>query len=383
MAGIVKIEGKIQTYQWGGRDYLASLLSKKNDHQQAWAEYWLGTHPSAPSILATKAKEFLPDYIHKRALPELQFLLKVLDVKDILSIQVHPTREQALSGYEKENAAGIPANAKQRNYKDKSDKPELAVALSEFWLLHGFKSIDAISDALSTQPYLAPLHQHLKQNGLAKAFEMALDQSNPLVQQMHSALIDDLAGKHFKKTQIEFWIQRWVSRNPGINTGILTLYFLNLVKMNAGEAIYQPPGLLHAYMEGQNIELMANSDNVLRAGLTPKHIDVPELLRICQLQPTQPEDFYIKPHTLASGERIFNTPFKQFQLSVLESNLATEFQWQSNSLEILFCYQGCCELDAGNGNSYASQGQAFLLEPGTNIVLKGEDFCVYRSINTL
>ncbi len=379
MPGVIKIEGKIQNYQWGGTRFISELLSLRNAEGKPQAEYWLGAHKSAPSLTSTSKP--LPEYIENNKLPALQFLMKVLDVKDMLSIQVHPSLEQAKQGLERENRQGIPPDAQHRNYKDGSDKPELAVALSEFWLLHGFKTEYETAASLAEYGFLKPLLQGLETNGLGKAFEMALNPNTPEVEEMHQALRTELSDKIFAKHDIKFWMQRWINSNPGIMNGILTLFFLNLVKMNKGEAIYQPPGLLHAYLEGQNIELMANSDNVLRAGLTPKHMDVPELLRICHLQPSDPAIFFIKPLKLASGELVFSTPFDQFELSALRSEHSGKFSWHSDSLEVLLCYEGEVEVCDDESSNSLSRGQSILIEPFTNVSISGKRFCIYRAIN--
>lgn len=370
MTGIVKIQGKVQNYQWGGVSYISQLINQPNTDGSPWAEYWLGTHPAAP---ATVGEHTLSDYLQQQGLPRLLFLFKVLDVKDMLSIQVHPTTAQAQAGFAFENAAGIALDATSRNYKDDSDKPELAVALSEFWLLHGFRSRDAIQAQLQTIPYLHPLLQVLEQNGLAEAFEFALDSDHG----MHDKLCDEVINGNWQKQQIQFWMQRWLKDNPQSRDGLLTLFFLNLVKLNKGEAIYQPAGLLHAYLEGQTIELMANSDNVLRAGLTPKHIDVPELLSICHFESTAPSDFIIAPRQQKNGEIVFPTPFTAFELSMLHASTGGNYAWCAQTQEILFCVDGYVAMDG----QPVTKGDAFLVPPGRKVTLVGDSFCLYRARN--
>ena len=151
---VAKITGKVQHYAWGGLSFIPNLIGFENTSNTPCAEYWMGAHPSASSIV-TNVNEPLNTIIenNKEAMlttkineqfGELPFLFKVLDVKDMLSIQVHPTKEEAVKGFEKEEALGIAINASNRNYKDKNHKPEIMIALGEFWLLHGFLSVEKI-----------------------------------------------------------------------------------------------------------------------------------------------------------------------------------------------------------------------------------------------
>lgn len=385
MNTLISIKGCVQTYQWGGLEYLPSLLQYRNDEQQPQAEYWLGVHPAAPSEAeSTGGAEPLGDVLATQGW-QLNFLLKVLDVRDMLSIQVHPTKEQARQGYHREEQQGIAVTAKNRNYKDTNHKPELMVALSEFWLLHGFKTETEIAKGLASRDYLAPLLDTLNNRGLETAFAFALDADNPATIKMNARLAAEFStsSAYSEKHQIEFWIQRWLKRNPEALNGLLTLFFLNLVKMNPGEAIYQPSGLLHAYLEGQNVELMANSDNVLRAGLTPKHIDVPELLQVCCIEPSAPREYVITPEHMANQELRFSTPFEEFELSELNSARATNVRWQPETVEILLCLQGAAEVSRDEDNLQLERGQALLIAPGDEVTVRfsSEDAQLYKAKN--
>lgn len=369
---MVRIKGQVQTYQWGGDEFIPELLGTLNDNSLPHAEYWLGAHPSARS---TTLADRIPidDLLATRGAPPLQFLLKILDVSDMLSIQAHPNRSQAREGFARENALGIAIDAKYRNYKDASDKPELMLALSEFWLLHGFRQPDEIAELLASHDCLAPLVECVREHGLADAFAFALDFAAKEVQAMQHALAGDLyeTKTSFAKDTPEFWIQRWLYKNPQVENGILTLFFLNLLKLDPGMAVYQPAGLLHAYLEGQNVELMANSDNVLRAGLTPKHIDVAELLRTCTIAPSHPQDFVINPQTLPNGEIRFITPFTDFELAELSPASGRNASWRSTTPEIVFCYEGSATLSTdGNHRLELKRGESLLLLPGTEVTLQ-------------
>lgn len=368
----VRIEGQIQAYQWGGREFLPTLLGVANEDAQPKAEYWLGAHPSA-CARAIDGRTPIDELLTAHGAPPLQFLLKVLDVKDMLSIQAHPDKTQAQEGFARENALGIPMDAKHRNYKDASDKPELMVALSDFWLLHGFRPPGEIAQLLAAHTCLAPLEHCLQTRGLADAFAFALDFSNKDIQNVQHALARELQAStaNFAKDTSEFWIQRWLRTNPQVENGILTLFFLNLLKLDPGMAIYQPAGLLHAYLEGQNIELMANSDNVLRAGLTPKHIDGAELLRTCLITPSHPQDFVITPEKLPSGEIRFATPFTDFELTEVSPAPGEAIRWPTTTPEIVFCYQGAATLSTADDSRLTlKRGESVLLLPGHEIALQ-------------
>lgn len=368
----VKIQGRVQPYQWGGREFIPALLGVANEEGLPQAEYWLGAHPSA---CASTLNEQVPvdRFLAAHGAAPLQFLLKILDVHDMLSIQAHPNKAQAKEGFARENAMGIAIDGKNRNYKDTSDKPELMVALSEFWLLHGFRPPVEIATLLATHDCLAPLRSAVMHQGLEAAFAFALDFASAEVQAMQRALATELRTHQviFAKDTPQFWIRRWLHTNPQVENGILTLFFLNLLKLEPGMAVYQPAGLLHAYLEGQNVELMANSDNVLRAGLTPKHIDVAELLRTCSIAPSDPRDFVINPRKSPGGETRFVTPFTEFELAELSATPGARITWKAETPEILFCYQGGASLRAGDDNPLEiTRGDSVLLLPGDNVELQ-------------
>lgn len=384
MQRIFPIQGVIQPYQWGGFFYLSELLHRDNRSDAPQAEYWLGTHPSAPStVLADQSS--LSELLKNEGW-NLQFLLKILDVREMLSIQVHPSREQAVKGFRKEQQDGIPLTAKHRNYKDQNHKPELMVALSEFWLLHGFREINEIHELLTQKPFLHSFRDLLQTRGLRAAFSTLLDASHPATSAAQQQLIDHLGSdaKFNDKTHPDFWVRRWLQDNPDVPNGILSLYFLNLVKLNPGEAIFQPAGLLHAYLEGKNVELMANSDNVLRAGLTSKHVDIPELLEIGLISTTRPVDYEATLTENSHGELFYGTPFHEFELSGMQQTTRRTFVWQSRTEEILFCVEGTAQItETGSSPINVQRGDAFFVAPGANLTLafKGRGGRCFRARN--
>lgn len=351
---IFKIKGKVQNYAWGGYNYIPDLLNIENTNHLPFAEYWMGAHPLAPAeILPNKVS--LQDFVQQN--PEkvlgqsvqnvfngLPYLFKVLDVHQMLSIQVHPTKEAAATGFIAEEAAGISLNAPNRNYKDKNHKPEVMVALSDFWLLHGFKSKEAIEKTLQDILELNVLLGLFKAEGYKGLYQflMEIDQ-----QQVNSILLP-LVKKEISKKNTElltkampgWWVATLyenVQEITDIDRGIFSIYLFNIVHLNTGEAIFQGAGVPHAYLEGQNVELMANSDNVLRGGLTPKHIDVIELMKHTLFEAIVPN---IIRGTKKGYEKNYPCPINDFGISAIELEAGQSYTATTTSVEILLVIEG-------------------------------------------
>lgn len=302
-----RINGRIQHYAWGGKTFIANLLGHDNKEKLPYAEYWLGVHPGGVSevdlgdgaktnlnaLLVSDRKRYLGPSVlsHFRSLP---FLLKVLDVEQMLSIQVHPTIEAAVKGFAKENELGVPLDAGNRNYKDQNHKPEIMVALSEFWLLHGFAN--DIATRLKTYTILHPFAASYEKDGLASLYSSIMNapqhEIEVILKPLAERIIPSYHRGELKKEDPDFWAARALIHAPEghqYDKGIFSIYLFNIVKLLPGQGIFQGAGMPHAYLEGQNIELMSNSDNVLRAGLTPKYIDIPELLLNTKFVETTPQ----------------------------------------------------------------------------------------------
>ena len=301
----VKINGVVQHYVWGGTDFIPSLLNIENKEAKPFAEYWLGAHPNHPSPIHN-SKQNLHSAIEQNKMEmlgatvaaqfnSLPFLLKILDVAQMLSIQVHPSKESAAKGFENENEKDISLTAPHRNYKDQNHKPEALVALSDFWLLHGFKNENQIRLLLyniSEFNFLLPLFETGGYKSLyQKVMTMPQQHVNDMLQPIINRIVPLYKLNKLKKSSEDFWAARAAvhfCKNEIIDRGIFSIYFFNLLHLKKGQAIYQPEGLPHAYLEGKNVEVMANSDNVLRAGLTNKHIDVAELMKHILFEATVP-----------------------------------------------------------------------------------------------
>ncbi len=291
--GFARLFGVKKDYDWGGNSFIANLLDEKSPAKIA--EYWMGVHPSGMSVLEVEQQKIeLQQYIHQNPTKilgekcsttfqeELPFLFKILDVRSMLSIQVHPTLEEAKKGFDRENKESIPLNASYRNFKDPNHKPEIMVALSDFWLLHGFRSLNAFRIQCKNTPELKPLLHYAAKNDFSKLlkyiFAISQTEVNAILEPLHKRLKKQ---KKIEKGLHDFWalraFEQYTTSEGNYDRGVLVLYALNLVNVKKGEAVFQAAGIPHAYLEGQNVELMSNSDNVFRGGLTPKHID-PQLL---------------------------------------------------------------------------------------------------------
>lgn len=350
---VFALEGKVQHYQWGGFTYLPALLSKENARQQPFAEYWLGAHAQAPAVITggSDLHRLLADNpallgaAVAARFGRLPYLLKILDVKDMLSIQLHPTRPEAVKGFAAENAAGIPLSASHRNYKDDNHKPEVMAALSDFYLLHGFRPAASLKQVLQAEPelnFLLPVFGDGDYRRLyATVMEMPQAMVNEHLQPLLNRIIPLYQAGVLPKNNPNFWAARAaLTFNQGstIDRGIFSVYLLNLVYLKKGEGIFQDAGILHAYLEGQNVELMANSDNVLRGGLTPKHIDVPELMKHVRFEPVVPAP--LTPAALNSHESVYETPAPDFELHAIQLGKEDGYRIESSTTDILIVLQG-------------------------------------------
>jgi mannose-6-phosphate isomerase len=365
MPGIHSLKGTVKHYDWGGTSFIPSLLEIKNPDDHPFAEYWLGVHPQDNCIIELPEhpgkllREFMienPALLGvdiERHFGHLPYLLKVLDVKDMLSIQVHPSKEAAEKEFARENAEGIAIDSLVRNYKDDNHKPELLAALSEFWLLHGFKPEDALTETLNTIPELNELLPVFQEPGgyeglYQLVMEIPQEDVNRILQPLVDRIIPLYKENKLNKADASFWAARAAltfSNDNNIDRGIFSIYFFNLLHLKKGEAIFQAAGVPHAYLEGQNVEIMANSDNVLRGGLTKKHIDVKELMKNIKFESTDANILHGKP--LKDGEKVYETAAPDFELSVFELHGKGTVSFVPATAEILLITEGTAELDNG------------------------------------
>jgi mannose-6-phosphate isomerase len=392
---VFKLKGKVQHYAWGGSTYLPKLLSVPNPENRPFAEYWLGAHDNAPAELEEATPSPLNDYIQqqpelslgadvRRRFGRLPYLLKLLDVKDMLSIQVHPTKKNAELEFAAENKQGVAHNAPQRNYKDDNHKPELMLALSEFWLLHGFKPEEELMNILVTVPelrFLQPVFSMEGYRGLYQAvMEMPQPEVNAVLQPLLDRILPPYKTNQLRKHEEDFWAARAAltyNQGDNIDRGIFSIYFFNLLNVFPGEAVFQDAGVPHAYLEGQNVEIMANSDNVLRGGLTPKHVDVAELMKHIRFEATNPR--IIRENNIPGHIVVYKTPAPDFELSKINLQAGERVTIQSRSVEIFLVLEGKVQVEDAGGFVRAA-GDAFIAFDKAKLNLRGvKDSIVYRA----
>ena len=366
---IFRLLGKVQHYDWGGYEFIPASLGISNTSHKPFAEYWLGTHHKSPSeIFAGDEIKTLSEFT------ELPYLLKLQDVREMLSIQVHPTKKAAEIEFARENHEHIPLDAPNRNYRDDNHKPELLVALGEFWLLHGFKKKEPILKILNAVPEFSSLKVMFDLKGYEELYKTVMGMPQENVNEILQPVLERVAPLYSKgvlnKDEEDYWAAKAAlsfNKAGNIDRGIFSIYFFNLVQLKKGEGIYQQPGVPHAYLEGHGVEIMANSDNVLRGGLTTKHIDIKELMKHVQCEPVTPE---IITGTKRNKQLVFKTPAPDFELSTfqLKENEIAEFA--PASIEIIFLLTGNAECRDGNSVLRLKKGQAAVIFPGKNVSIK-------------
>ncbi|MGZ8538558.1 MAG: mannose-6-phosphate isomerase, class I [Flavisolibacter sp.] len=383
---VFQLKGVVQHYTWGGFFYIPQLLNMENKEEKPFAEYWLGAHPNHPSqiekhpllsldkIINENPATILGENVFKK-FQSLPYLLKVLDVRQMLSIQVHPDKKSAEQGFEDENKKGIAVYAYNRNYKDDNHKPEMAVALGNFYLLHGFKEEKLLENILVNVVELNFLRPVFKSKGYKGLYEevmlMPQEKVNKVLQPLGERTIPLYKAGQLQKNNEDFWAARAAvhsSKNGNYDRGIFSIYFFNLVHLKDGEGIYQPEGLPHAYLEGQNIELMANSDNVLRAGLTDKYIDVEELMKYVRFEATIP--IILK----GKGEqhKVYHCPVEEFELHSYEVKSGSYETIDATTADIVISTQGESEIQAGSDHFLLKKGEALLLTAGTRVEIRAK-----------
>ena len=377
--GFGKLENPVQHYAWGSQTLIPQLLGQPTPAPRPVAEVWMGAHPRGSSkvlapgdgtasllhLISQDPAGMLGPQVAARFGGHLPFLFKLLAADRALSIQAHPNLAQARAGFARETAAGIPLHAPQRSYRDTNHKPEILCALTPFWGLKGFRPPAEI------QQWLAPLAldeltdaRRCLHNGVAppdvKAFLAALLALPHAAQRRVAELAAAYAAPHRAREPVWDWVARLREQHPH-DIGVLAPLFLNLVCLQPGEAIYTEAGELHAYLSGMGVELMANSDNVLRGGLTDKHNDAGELLAILNLHGAPPT--IIRPRPTRRGEWHYATPVQEFALWCVEVGRAGLRGRFGHSLRVWLCVAGAVRL------SVPGVAASIALGPGESAVV--------------
>ncbi|WP_035848609.1 mannose-6-phosphate isomerase, class I [Kitasatospora azatica] len=400
-----RLANTVRPYAWGSTTAIPALLGEQPTGEPQ-AELWLGAHPGDSSrvdrgagqvalaeVIATDPVGELGEAAVEHFGPTLPFLLKVLAAELPLSLQVHPSRAQAQAGFAAEEAAGLPVEAGHRNYKDANHKPELICALDEFDGLCGFRDPLATADLMDrlAVPGLAPLIDLLRTKPAEQALRETLAtvlSTDPAVvavtvKELAEALNRQLAAQPASPHALEWAGYAYAAKHFPGDPGVLAALLLNVVRLQPGEALYLGAGVPHAYLHGTGVEIMANSDNVLRCGLTPKHVDVPELLKVVIFEAGDPG--VLRPVASEDGEELFPVPIDEFRLSRFTLTAdGPQRTVDGRTAQILLCTEGAVLLtDAAGGRLELTRGQsAYLPATGTDTLLTGTGV-LFRATVTL
>jgi mannose-6-phosphate isomerase len=342
------LDNPVRAYAWGSHTYLPALLGQPVPSDRPWAEVWMGAHPDGPSRLPDGRS--LADVV-----PDLPYLVKLLAAEQPLSIQVHPDLAAARAGFDREQAAGVPRDAPERSYRDRNHKPELLVALTRTDALCGFRSpaetlelaaalaVPALDDAL------APLSRAQGSDAWRVAFT-GLARRDPaelgrLVAEVAAAcrwVGETERGGDERSAGVFAWVRRLAAAFPS-DVGALAPLFLHLMVLAPGDAVFVAPGVMHAYLRGAGVEFQASSDNVLRGGLTAKHVDLPELVRVADFAPSQ--DVRVLPSSEADGVEIYPVPVADFAVWRVRTGGSAGREVPATGPAIVVCVDGWVTVD--------------------------------------
>ncbi len=377
------LSGTVQRYAWGTHDAIPAILGRPADGRPI-AEYWLGAHTSSPSLIEgeTLVEHIAsgPRVLGKRSREafgeQLPYLMKLLSARHALSIQAHPSRDQAIDGFARETRAGIPLSSPERTYKDSWPKPEILIALDEFHTLAGFRNphetaalFAALGVAEELESVIGPLTERKGPAAMAEVFLDVLSLDEPrrrLVNETVAAAMhhrDDVGEVgEFARTALE--LDAVFPADPGILAALL----MNRLLLAPGEALFVPAGMMHAHLRGTGVEIMANSDNVIRGGLTSKHIDVSELIAVVDFEPWMPG--VLLPRRTRRGVFKYETPCSEFEAwrMSFDADSAPVRVPGRGSARILLVTEGHCVLDDGDSRLDLPRGRAAFLSAEENDV---------------
>jgi mannose-6-phosphate isomerase len=370
-----KLNNSLQNYAWGSKTALTELYGIENPQGLPMAELWMGAHPKSPSTVEVNGvTRSLRDVINDdqvatlgaavaQRFGELPCLFKVLCADQPLSIQVHPSKTAAEAGFARENAAGIPLSAAERNYKDANHKPELVYALTPFQAMNGFRELPEIVSLLEpvagAHPQIAHFLENASEASLAKLFATLLSLKDESKTRALGVLKSALNAREGEPWQT---IKTIASDYPDDN-GLFSPLLLNVITLQPGEAMFLFAETPHAYLKGVALEVMANSDNVLRAGLTPKFIDIPELLANLKFEAKPAATLLTQPQT--QGDSLnFPIPVEDFAFAI-HTLSATPQTLAQHSAALLFCIEGQAVIEKA--------GQQLVLQPGESCFIAASE----------
>ncbi|MCW4385009.1 mannose-6-phosphate isomerase, class I [Salinibacterium sp. SYSU T00001] len=368
---LLRITNDPRPYAWGSRSAIAEFRGEAPSGDPE-AEVWLGTHPGCPTAVVGADAAGLPPTLEEVVAAEgagdrLPYLLKILAAASPLSLQAHPTPEQAARGFERENAAGIPLDAPHRNYKDDNAKPEIIVAVSEhFDALCGFRdpalSAADIRELAGDDPALVSLAERVEAEPLAAVFEWLITRGEGV-----DALVERAAVAAESASGPAADTMRMLAAEYPGDPGVVIALLLNRVSLSRGEALFLPAGNIHAYLSGLGIELMTASDNVLRGGLTPKHVDVPELLSVLDFTPLPPP--FLSALPITDGVTAFRPQGAGFELVRVRDGA----EFTAGPRSIVLSSEGSGTVTAADASPLAlSRGEAVYVPAGERASVRAD-----------
>jgi mannose-6-phosphate isomerase len=384
------LRGAVRPYAWGSRTTIPELLGRPVPAPHPEAELWMGAHPGDPSWIVDPSgnERSLLEIVESDPVGQLgercagywggrlPFLLKILAAEEPLSMQAHPSAEQAAEGYRREEAAGIPREASNRNYPDPTAKPELVCALTEFHALAGFRDPHrtvALLEAIDTPgltKYTELLAGQPDPDGMRALFTTWITLPQSALDKLLPEVLDAcvLHVKEHGEFDTECRTVLELGETHPRDAGVLAALLLNRLTLSAGEAIYLPAGNLHLYLHGTAVEILANSDNILRCGLTPKHVDVPELLRVVDFTCCEMPVLHGEVSDQGARTAVYRTDAPEFELARIEWAAGEDdpVELDCTGPQILLCTEGDLVL-------YAAGGKKVELRRGQSVWLSAAD----------
>ena len=376
-----RLVNPVMAYAWGSRDAIATLQGRSAGAEPE-AELWMGAHPQAPSrleradgspgegldaVIAADPLGVLGERCVERFGPRLPFLLKVLSAAAPLSLQVHPDAEQARRGFAAEEAAGVDPVAPNRSYRDPYAKPEMLVALTEFHVLQGFRAATEAASALKALDVagLEPMIEALEDGTptgevFLRLIDWPVGDRPRLVADVHAASL--ARASH----GISRWIDLLAATYPN-DPGVVGVLLLNYLTLRPLDGLYVRPGQIHAYLHGTGVEILGGSDNVIRGGLTPKHVSAEELRVILDVEAVEPS--LVAAAVSADGGLLWPTPQPEFELERYE--IAAMRRLAPAGPSVLLCIEGQLEIGDRDGSVALGPGESAFAFAGTDLDVAG------------
>jgi mannose-6-phosphate isomerase len=372
----------VRLYPWGSPTFIPELLGRPSPADHPHAELWMGAHPDEPSLLPDgtpldKAITAEPDLllgatVHRHFGARLPFLLKVLAADEPLSLQAHPSTEQAVAGYAAEEAAGIPRDDPTRTFKDPYHKPELLLALTTFEALCGFRPVEESLHCLAKLqvPELKPSIAALARGGLQAVIPQLIALDTERRDVLVSA-VAEAAARFVAAADPEFyntyrWAARLAASYPG-DPGVVISLMCNHLKLAPGEAVFLPAGNLHAYLQGAGVEVMASSDNVLRGGLTAKHVDLAALIEVLDFSDGR---IPVLHPVLGPGGLRYPVPVEDFDLTRVQLDGGSG-QLTTPGPQVVLCAEGRAVLATGDDELVLERGGSAFVPAGEPVSARG------------